>query len=113
MAETGEWITAGNPSPNGKKLTPRQQGFWDGIVNSRHLTEFLPEGCRSCIPAQAFCIDGLARQLAEGTLGVDRAIKQVINYSRGCEGPQYEQGVADASPICPPNEAKESAGWAR
>lgn len=99
---TSEWNINGNRPPHLEgELTERGQQIYDQQIAQAHITEFLPEPCRDCVPVQAFVIGGLAHKLVQGVITKEDAIKAVVDHTRTCTGPKPDEDWFDATDICP------------
>lgn len=102
-----EWIAQGNKprNPDFKgEMTERQQNMVDTWEAQERLTPFLREACRNCMWVFSEVITPASYAVAEGNLSKEDAIKNVVEASRDCTGPEVNERVHDGDSICPRRE---------
>lgn len=81
-------------------------------IGKDELRKSLPEVCQPCTYA-SIMLGGIARRAIDGDLTAQDAIRQASVDFKNCDGPQHEQGVADAQPLCPVYVAEHESGFNR
>lgn len=102
-----EWIAQGNKpkNPNFRgELTERQQFLVDDWEATERLRTFLSEACRSCMWVGIDVINLPASKVARGEMSKEDAIKNVVDATRDCTGPDINKRVHDGDDICPRRE---------
>lgn len=98
-----EWKPNGNPPHEHFEGIPteRQQYMLDLWEAQKHLSEQVPEDCKSCLLMQVSVMNHIAKEVIDGILSTGAALTRMRERTASCKGPQYDEGWADKDPTCP------------